>query len=271
MPSSTPAARPRPRKRFGKHFLVQLGVARRIVALAELGPTTNVLEIGPGMGVLTRLLAGVSAHLWAIEVDRDLAGLLRNEFADQPHVHIVEADALTVDFGTLLRPYVPVAVVANLPYNIATPLLLKLLAAADLFSHMVLMLQREVVARLCALPGSKAYGSLSVAVQLAAEVQTGFGVGPAAFAPRPKVDSAVVVVRPHRPPRVTAPEREQIERVVRAVFEQRRKQLGNSLQRVVPDAGKVLAAVGIDPRRRPETLSVDDFVRLTRAVAAAAG
>ncbi len=266
MPASTPVPRVRARKRFGQHFLIQQGVARRIVQLAAVDGSTTVLEIGPGTGVLTRLLADAARQVWAIEVDRDLAARLREEFAGQQQVHIVEADALSVDFEELLRPFAPIVVVANLPYNVATPLVLKLLQTGELLSHMVLMLQKEVVSRLCAVPGSKAYGALSVAVQLLADVRMGFPVAAAAFAPRPKVDSAVVVLRPHRPARANATERRRIEHVVRTVFSQRRKQLGNSLLGATPDAAAVLIQLGIDPRRRPETLSVDDFIRLGRCL-----
>lgn len=266
MPATTPGTPVRARKRFGQHFLVQPGIARRIVELAQLQPSSTVLEIGPGTGVLTRLLAGIAARVFAIEVDRDLAARLREELADQTHVIVDQADALTVDFESLLRPFAPAVVVANLPYNVATPLMLKLLATTGLFSHLVLMLQKEVAARLTATPSHKAYGSLSVAVQLAASVRLGLTVGAAAFSPRPKVDSAVVVLRPHDPPRASAAERQQIEHVVRTVFTQRRKQLANSLLGVTPQALDVLQQLDIDPRRRPETLSVEDFMRLAAAI-----
>jgi 16S rRNA (adenine1518-N6/adenine1519-N6)-dimethyltransferase len=258
--------RMRPRKRFGQHFLTQPSIARRIVSLAALDRSTRVLEIGPGTGVLTRLLAEAAREVWAIEIDRDLAARLRDEFVSQPHVHIIAGDALRTDWHTVLPGGVPVVAVANLPYNVATPVLLALLRSSVPFDRLVLMLQREVAARLVAQPGQAAYGSLSIAVQLAADVAVAFAVGAGAFTPRPKVDSAVVILRPRRPPPVSETERRAIERVVRAVFGQRRKQLVNSLGAVTPDPAAVLAALAIDPRRRPETLGIDDFVRLARSV-----
>jgi 16S rRNA (adenine1518-N6/adenine1519-N6)-dimethyltransferase len=236
------AERPRPRKRFGQHFLTRSDTARRIVDLAEIRPTDTVLEIGPGLGALTRLLLDRTGRLFCVEIDRDL--------------------------GALFEPHAPVVAVANLPYNISTPVLIKLLERPELFLRLVLMLQLEVAQRICAEPGSKAYGALSVHVQLVARARVAFRVAPAAFAPAPKVESAVVVLEP-RDSVVGTPERARLRRVVRTAFSQRRKQLGRSLSRLTPQAGEILAVLGIDPRRRPETLTIDEFVRVTRALDAA--
>ena len=258
---------PRPRKRFGQHFLVQPEIARRIVAEAQLTGRERVLEIGPGRGALTARLANAAAELWLIEIDRDLAGQLREEFAASPGVHVVEGDVLDVDLERLLGSGDSVVVVANLPYNVSTPVLMRLLDTPALFVRLVLMVQREVAARLVASPGTKAYGALSVMTQLVASVRTALSVGPAAFSPRPKVESSVIVIEPFHPAPWSAAELAAVRRVVRAAFGQRRKQLGNALLPLSPAPAETLRRIGIDPRRRAETLTVEEFVHLTRALA----
>lgn len=259
-----------PRKRFAQHFLTQPSVARRIVELARLTPDDAVLEIGPGRAALTHLLAAAAARLWVVEIDRDLAENLRAEFAGRPGVHVVEGDVLEMDLEALLGAAAPVTVVANLPYNISTPVLMQLLSAPHLFRRMVLMLQREVAERVGSPPGSKAYGALSVMTQLVADVHIALHVPPAAFRPRPKVDSAVIVVEPRARPQVPPGEIGAVRRVVRAAFNQRRKQLANSMRTLHPQAERLLDRIGIDPRRRPETLAVDEFVEIARAFGAEA-
>jgi 16S rRNA (adenine1518-N6/adenine1519-N6)-dimethyltransferase len=261
MPS---ALHQRPRKRFAQHFLVRPEVADRIVALANLGGSEAVLEIGPGRGALTARLAAVARELWLVEIDRDLSATLRERFAADPRVHVLEGDILRVDLAALLPS--PTVVVANLPYNISTPVLMRLLQAPALFSRLVLMLQREVAARLGAGPGTKTYGALSVMVQLVADVRTAFNVGADAFSPRPRVDSSVVVIEPRQPATLTAAELAGVRRVVRTAFAQRRKQLGNALASLGAALPPALDQLGIDPRRRPETLSAGEFVALAHAL-----
>jgi 16S rRNA (adenine1518-N6/adenine1519-N6)-dimethyltransferase len=256
----------RPRKRFGQHFLVHPSVAQRIVALAKLSGSETVLEIGPGRAALSELLASAARELWLVEIDRDLHAELQQRFAAREHVHVVEGDALRIDFARLLAAVAPVVVVANLPYNVATPLLMRLLEHPALFSRLVVMVQREVADRLAATPGTKTYGALSVMFQLIATIGTVEVVGPGAFRPRPKVDSAIVVIEPRSPARVAPTELPAVRRVVRAAFAQRRKQLGNALAAISTDARSALATLGIDPRRRAETLSVGDFVALAGAL-----
>jgi 16S rRNA (adenine1518-N6/adenine1519-N6)-dimethyltransferase len=255
----------RPRKRFGQHFLVRRDIAHRIVSLAELSGTETVLEIGPGHAALTEILADAAPELWLVEVDRDLSQSLRERFAARPHVHVVEADILQIDLGQILSGSRPALVVANLPYNISTPVLMKLLDKPERFQRLVLMLQREVAERLVAPPGTKTYGALSVMVQLVARVRIAFPVHPSAFSPRPKVESAVVIVEPCWPPRLSAEELARVRAVVRTAFSQRRKQLGNALAPLVEDPRQALRHIGIDPQRRPETLTTDEFVAITRA------
>ncbi|MGD9764089.1 MAG: 16S rRNA (adenine(1518)-N(6)/adenine(1519)-N(6))-dimethyltransferase RsmA [Candidatus Binatia bacterium] len=255
-----------PRKRFGQHFLVQPAIAERIVSLAELTGEEVVLEIGPGRGALTRLLAARSRRLLLVEVDRDLAAALRAEFAAAPGVEVHEADVLRLELASWLGAAAPLVAVANLPYNISTPVLMQLLGAPALFSRLVLMLQREVAERLCAAPGSKAYGALSVVVQAAADVRVALHVPATAFAPRPQVESAVVVVRPHQPPLRSAAQQRELRAVVRCAFSRRRKQLANALAPLTADPHELLQQLGFDPRRRPETLAPADFMRLADAL-----
>ena len=267
-PSGAHAAGLRARKRFGQHFLVRPDIARRIVAAAELDGSETVLEIGPGHGALTDLLAAAAAELYVVEVDRDLARRLGEEHAARPNVHVVEADILEVDLVPMLGARAPVTVVANLPYNISTPLLFRLLDSPELFRRLVLMLQREVADRIAAPPGSKTYGRLSVTVQLVASVRPVIRVPSSAFTPRPKVDSAVIVIEPFHERLPDEAERRAVREVVRTAFSQRRKQLVNSLAPLTADPAKVLERLHIDPRRRPESLSVEDFRNLAGALAA---
>lgn len=257
------------RKRLGQHFLADRGIAQRIVDLAQLRGTERVVEIGPGLGALTDVLSERAGELWLIEIDADLAARLRARYADRPNVHVVQEDALSVDLPSLLGPGAPAVVVANLPYNIATAILAALLDARC-FARLVLMLQREVVDRLRAQPGSKDYGALSVYTQFAARLRPGLRVGSEAFVPRPKVESEVVVVEPYAQPPVAVDDPALFKRVVRAAFNQRRKQLVNSLCAVCSDPLTVLHAAHIDPRRRPETLTLAEFAALSNAINARA-
>jgi 16S rRNA (adenine1518-N6/adenine1519-N6)-dimethyltransferase len=253
------------RKRFAQHFLTQPGIAERIVALAGLRTDSVVLEIGPGRGALTRLLAARCKRLVAVEVDRDLSDALRRDFAAQPSVEVVSGDVLDVDLPSLVGAG-PATVVANLPYNISTPVLMRLLEQPEHFDRLVLMLQREVAERIGAPPGTKTYGALSVVVQTVADVRIALHVPSAAFAPRPKVDSAVVLIEPRRPVPLSAAERRQLRHVVRSAFSRRRKQLANVIAPLAEDPRAVLTELGLDPRQRPETLTPADFVRLAAAV-----
>ncbi len=253
----------RPRKRFGQHFLADPHVAERIVNLAGLTGDERVVEIGPGLGALSDILVRRAQELWLIEIDADLASRLRARFAPYTHVHVVVADALAIDFGALLGTGKPAVVVANLPYNIAAAVLTRLLAQHECFRCLVLMLQREVVERVRAQPGSKDYGTLSVFTQLAARIAPGMRVGPGAFVPQPKVESEVIVVEPYNRPPVSLKDPTVLRRVVRTVFTQRRKQLVNSLRPLCADPIALLRALGIDPTRRPQTLTLEEFAALS--------
>ena len=267
------------RRALGQHFLRDEGIARRIVELLRPGLSDLVVEIGPGEGALTGHLAASAGRLVALEVDPGLAARLRERFAGTPHVEILEADAIRHDYAALpgLRPDPAgrVLVVGNLPYSVGTAILASLLTAGPAIARvapmeMALMLQREVAERVAAAPGSRTYGSLSVLSQMAAEVRVAFSVSPGAFRPPPQVDSAVIHLRALPAPPVAVADPGGFRTVVLAAFSQRRKTLANALasglRLPVGRLKDVLAATGIDPARRAETLSLADFARLAAAL-----
>jgi 16S rRNA (adenine1518-N6/adenine1519-N6)-dimethyltransferase len=261
---------PRARKRFGQHFLEPAWVAK---LLASLSPTASdvFLEIGPGRGALTIPLAARVGRVVAVEIDRDLAAALQKKLP--PTVSIQQADVLDVDFEELLQAETkPVRVVGNLPYNVASPILFKLLHAAAhgrLFSDATVMLQKEVADRLSAAPGTSDYGSLAIQVGLLADVDRVLTLPPGAFRPPPKVTSAVVRMR-FRPPREDVGDLDTFERLVRGIFLQRRKTLHNALKPVADtfsrSAADLIAAAGVDGTKRPQELTLSDIARLSRAV-----
>ena len=268
-PSSARPERRPARKRFGQHFLEPAWVDKLVRAVQPSADDT-FLEIGPGRGALTRALAPLVGRMIAIEIDRDLAAALPALVPD--HVHVIQSDFLEVDLDALLAgERRPVRAIGNLPYNVASPILFRLLDAQDggrRIADATLMLQREVVDRLVAAPGSREYGALAVQVAVHAEVERLLTLPPGAFRPPPKVTSAVVRLR-FRPPAVDVGSRVVFQRVVRGVFLQRRKMLANALAPVADSFGRtslqVLETAGIDPRRRPETRAVEEFARLARA------
>lgn len=250
----------RPRKALGQHFLHDPGVIARIVAAIAPQPDDRMVEIGPGLGALTRPLLTQVRHLHLVELDRDLAARWRAEAAAGLPITVHEADALAFDFATLgpgLR------VVGNLPYNISTPLLFHLAEAADHLRDLHLMLQKEVVERMVAAPGTPAYGRLSVMVQARFRVVKLFNVAPGCFRPPPKVDSAVVRLLPLPAAERPCRNRERFAALVALAFGQRRKTLRKTLKGMVDAA--TLSALGIDPGRRGETLSVAEFAALADA------
>jgi 16S rRNA (adenine1518-N6/adenine1519-N6)-dimethyltransferase len=256
----------RPRKRLAQHLLADPGIVRRIVQLAALNGTEDVLEIGAGLGVLSAELASRASRLWLIEIDRDFAARLREQFTHAPHVTVVEENVLTADLQAFGTP--PITLVGNLPYNISTPVLFRLLDHCGRFARLVLMLQREVAQRLRAEPGRRQYGALSVLVQYRACVRRGLLVDARAFVPPPRVQSEVVVLEPHREAAIQVRDPDDFRRVVRATFQKRRKQLVNSLGAVAREPRQVLLSAGVDAARRPETLTIAEFGRIADAVTA---
>ena len=255
-----------PRKRFGQHFLHDPNVIERIAAAIAPQPEDTLVEIGPGEGALTAALLARIPRMHVVELDRDLVPRLRARFGDALEVH--QADALRFDFAALAPPE-GLRVAGNLPYNISTPLIFHLLDNAAQIRDMTFLLQLEVVERLAAEPGSKQYGRLSVMVQYRCRAEALFRVGPGAFTPPPKVDSAVVRLLPYDTLPYPAQDEALFARVVAQAFAQRRKTLGRALRGMV-DA-PLIAATGIDPVRRAETLSVAEFVALADAAASAVG
>jgi len=270
-PRSPSTARgPRPRKRFGQHFLVDGNIIRKILNAA--GPTEGdrVLEIGPGRGALTEPLVASGCRVTAIEVDRDLAAMLRERFSDADGFELVEADALKVSYSALAdEEGGRFKVVANLPYNISGPMTARLIEERAAFTRLVLSYQKEVAERLVAVPGTKDYGVLSVLAQMYLDVRAEFPVSPASFSPPPAVDSMVVSMVVRSEPRFPVGDYGVLKRVVRAAFGQRRKTLSNALKALGmgPDAtARALGEAGIDPKRRGETLSLREFAALANIV-----
>ena len=258
----------RARKRFGQNFLIDLGVIERIVRHINPQHKDNMIEIGPGKGAITALLASRCHHLDVIEIDRDLVAILQQQFAGTDetisHITIHQADALTVDFSSFAVTE-PVRIVGNLPYNISTPLIFHLL---DFHSHirdMYFMLQNEVVERLVAQPGDKHYGRLSVMAQYYCQADKLFEVPPNCFDPRPKVNSAIVRLTLHKPLPHIADDPNHLGRLVNCVFQQRRKTLHNALKPFLTSKATISNATSlpIDTRLRPENLSVSDYVMLS--------
>ena len=236
----------------------------RILAHVNPQPGQHLVEIGPGQGALTRGLLQRAGELDAIELDRDLLEPLRRRCAPLGTLHLHNADALKFDFRSLVNDERRLRLVGNLPYNISTPLLFHLIDQADVIDDMHFMLQKEVVERMAAGPGSKTYGRLSVMLQLSCEVTPLFDIGPESFDPPPKVDSSVVRLRPLASPRIAASALPAFGAFVAAAFAQRRKTLRNNLKGML-DADRI-AALGVDPGTRSETLSIDDLLRLHAAL-----
>jgi len=255
---------------LGQHFLRDDSVAERIVAVLTPTPRDLVLEVGPGHGALTHRLARAAGRLLAVDVDRDLVEELTARFAGEPHVEIRLADARAFDYRALpaLKPDPDgrVLVVSNLPYSVSKPILMALVEAERAVDEMALMLQKEVAERVAAAPGGKTYGSLSVLTQVACEARVRFTVPPGAFRPPPQVDSTVLHVRARRAPVVNEAAAPRFRAVVLAAFGQRRKSLANALAAGlglgVEQARVACANAGVDPGRRAETLTLDEFVRL---------
>ena len=254
-------ALPRAKKRFGQHFLTDRHYVERIVRAIAPASADAMVEIGPGSGILTQELVPALDHLHLVEIDRDLAAALRARFPGAK-VTVHEADALDFDFDALP---VPLRVVGNLPYNVSTPILFRMAALGERLRDCVFMLQKEVVERMVAAPGTPEYGRLSVMLQYRFAMALMLRVPPGAFTPPPKVDSAVVRMVPLGGDRPRARDEDRFESIVAAAFSQRRKMLRGALRSVV--ATPAFAAAAIDATRRGETLSVAEFIALADASA----
>ena len=256
----------RARKRFGQNFLRDQNVVHAIVTAAQLEPEDKVVEIGPGRGALTHVVAPAVAQMHLIEIDRDLAAAW--ETSTHAGVVVHTGDALQIDWETFLT-HPPYKLVANLPYNISSQILFKILAHRDLFSTLVLMFQKEVAQRLRAQAGTKNYGILTVLCQLWFDIEPVINVAPQAFTPQPKVDSEVLLFTRRAQPRAKVGDFHLFTRVVKAAFAQRRKTLRNSLQSqgfAAADIDTAAAQINMDFKRRGETLDLEEFAALTEAL-----
>ncbi len=251
----------RPKHRFGQNFMVDANLVRLVADAGDVSPGETIIEVGPGTGTLTEELLDRGANVLAVEIDRDLAGVLRRQFADEPQFELVEGDALQNKHT--LHPRLAEAatggakLVANLPYNIASPLVVELLTLGS--PRLAFTVQKEVADRINANPGGKTYGPLSVMCQALATVEVPRTLPPAAFWPPPKITSALVVLTRHRTIDFDAAK---LRHVAATLFQQRRKTLRNAADSL----GLDLPALDIDPTARAETLTIDDFLRLADAL-----
>ena len=254
----------RARKRFGQHFLKDDTVVTQIIAAVNPQKNDHIVEIGPGLGVLTEALLSCVPEMDAVELDRDIIPLLTKRCEKLGSLTIYEADALRFDFMALASDKRPLRIVGNLPYNISTPLMFHLIESSQMIGDMHFMLQKEVVNRLAAQPGNKDYGRLSVMMQYHCRVDSLFDVPPESFEPPPKVNSAVVRLVPYDTPPVIVNDVRILEKVVTQAFSQRRKTLRNTLKPLL--SAEKMKDLGIDPVRRAETLSLEEFAILANAV-----
>jgi len=261
------------KKRLGQNFLIDEGILNRIVEVADLSKDDIIIEIGPGMGTLTKKLAEKAQKVLAIEIDENLVKLLKETLKSYPNIEIIQADILKTNLNKLLKSRYAIKVVANLPYYITTPIIIHLLKVREILSNIVVMVQKEVGRRMVAKPRTKDYGALSLLVQYYTKPQITVRVPRSAFLPEPEVDSCVVNLEVRNKPAVGVKDEELFFRVVRAAFEQRRKALKNALtytRDLRLDKTKVLEILekaDIKPLRRGETLSLEEFARLSNLIA----
>lgn len=271
------STRVRAKKSLGQNFLVDESVINRIVRAVDPRDGETIVEIGPGQGALTSSLVKTSSRIIAIELDRELAPMLKRRFSACENFVIIEGDALAINFCEAIAPASTARLVANLPYNISTVILQRLLEQRECLSELTLMLQREVAGRITALPSTSERGYLSVLVQAYAEVEALFDVAPLAFQPSPKVWSTVVRLRPRPHSAIDVGDEELLWRLVSAGFAQRRKTIFNNLRGAhgliaggnIEDAlviTRLLESSGIESKRRAETLTLDEWARLSRAI-----
>ena len=254
-----------PRRDLGQNFVADANTVRRIARLAEIGPNDHVLEIGPGLGSLTLALAETGATVIAVEIDRGVVPVLREITAHLHNVTVVEGDAMHLDWSTLLAAAPKWVMVANLPYNVATPLVCDVLDFVPQVDRMLVMVQREVAERMCAAPRTEAFGAVSVKIAYWATARIAGYVPATVFVPRPKVESALADIRRRAEPAVSAPRTLMFE-LIKVAFGQRRKMMRRSLGGLVEPA--TFEAAQIDAQRRPEELSVQEWGRLAQSVEA---
>lgn len=249
--------RHRAKRSLGQNFLVDQGIAARIISAISPSPDDLVIEIGPGLGALTAALVDSGADVIAIELDADLFGDLREKFLGRKNFRLIESDALEVDYANIVKGQAKLA--ANLPYNISTAILQKLSEQSGRFSNLVVMLQKEVVERITARPGKSERGFLTVLLESCFESRKLFDVPPTAFRPQPRVTSSVLCLTPRQ---IDIDDPAAFRRLLSSAFSQKRKTILNNLRSVYPAAAEKLATAGIDAARRAESLSLDEWLRL---------
>jgi 16S rRNA (adenine1518-N6/adenine1519-N6)-dimethyltransferase len=261
---------PRAKRALGQNFLIDVNVQRKIVAALDPRADDEVLEIGPGVGALTRHLAGTVRRLVLVELDNGLAARLRQEYAGDPSVEVINEDVLDVPLERITADPAALKVIGNIPYNITTPILFSLLERRPRPRQVVLMVQREVADRILEKEGSKTFGALAVGVRALADASRVMNVSREAFRPVPDVMSSVVKIVPHVPPRLTEDEEGELRTLTRAAFQQRRKQFQRILRdayTLTPEQVEALSGeTGMDLRQRPETFSPQRFIDLARAL-----
>ena len=255
------------RKSWGQHFLHAMHVHASIARTVGAREGQRVVEIGCGLGTLTAHLLEAGADVWGIERDRDLCEVLRKEFGEKPNFTLHETDAVKFDYATAAAPGVRPNIAGNLPYHLTGPLLFRMLEAQAVTGAWVILIQKEVAQRLCASPGSKAYGGITVGLSRVRDISMVMHVPPGAFAPPPKVDSAVVLLAPRSEPRGEVPDEARFLALVRTAFQMRRKTLSNALR---PLGSRELVeswceVAGVNPKLRPERISVEGFAAIARA------
>lgn len=261
-------------KSLGQNFLVDDSVLKDIVAGAEVAPEDHVIEIGPGVGTLTQELLKAAKRVTAIELDSELIPILTEELGQEPNFQLIHGDALKVDFNELIKEGENVKLVANLPYYVTTPIIVRLLQGGYNFHSLTIMIQKEVAERINAGPGTKDYGSLSLLAQYYCHTQIIRKVSPGSFIPRPKVDSIVIRLDRLTEPRVSVEDEKLFFQVIREAFNMRRKTLSNALKALkLPKEvlEQAFSESGIDPRRRGETLSIEEFALLSNLIYKAIG
>jgi len=260
-----------PRKGLGQHFLIDRNILNKVIRAAQVGEEDVVLEVGPGLGEMTLALAHRVKRVIAVEIDPRLVAILEKKMEDYTNVEVVRSDVLKLDFNHFFKKGGErIKVVANLPYQISTPLLFRFIELKEFFSTLTLMLQKEVAERLVAFSGSKSYGPLSIFIQLFTNITICFYVKPSAFFPPPKVESAVIQMTFREKPLVKLENEKWFRKVVKGCFGYRRKTLVNALKHsglsLPIDIDERLEKIGIDSRRRPETLTIQEFASLSDAL-----
>ena len=255
------------RKSWGQHFLHAMHVHASIARTVGAREGQRVVEIGCGLGTLTAHLLEAGADVWGIERDRDLCEVLRKEFGERPNFTLHETDAVKFDYASAAAPNVRPHIAGNLPYHLTGPLLFRMLEAQAVTGAWVILIQKEVAQRLCASPGTKAYGGITVGLSRVRDISMVMHVPPGAFAPPPKVDSAVVLLAPRTSPRGEVPDEARFLTLVRTAFQMRRKTLSNAL-RPLGTREQVegwCEAAGVDPKLRPERITAEGFAAIARA------